>query len=320
MQHPAPATTSTAADVITRSVELRPVPPYDFAPALAYLATSPSGVLERIETETTTYRRALRLAGTDVLLTVRPTGTVESPVLRLEVRGAGVPDAVMAAAEERVRRIFTLDADPAPFARLVADDAPLAGVMARWHGLRPILVATPYETLIWAILGQQITIRFAATLKARLAALAGRTLTVGGVTYPLMARPEDVAALDPDVLRANAFSRQKAAYVIAVSRAVASGALDFAALAALPSAEAVAELTCYNGIGRWTAEYLLMRGLGAPDSIPAGDLGLRQVMGRAYGLGRHATEAEVRSFAERWAPYRGWAAFTWWYALQQRML
>ncbi len=81
--------------------------------------------------------------------------------------------------------------------------------------------------------------------------------------------------------------------------------------------EALAQLTAYKGVGRWTAEYVLMRGFGAPDSLPAADVGLRAIIGRAYGLGRTATEAEVRERAEVWAGWRGWAAFTWWLALQR---
>jgi DNA-3-methyladenine glycosylase II len=59
-----------------------------------------------------------------------------------------------------------------------------------------------------------------------------------------------------------------------------------------------------------------MRGLGWPDSIPAGDLGLRAGIGRACGLGRTATEAAVRALAGAWAGWRGWAAYCWWLALQ----
>ena len=80
--------------------------------------------------------------------------------------------------------------------------------------------------------------------------------------------------------------------------------------------QAISELTKLRGLGRWTAEYLLMRGLGVQDSIPAADMGLRIAMGRAYGMGRNATEQEVRDLAENWAGWRGWAAFYWWHALQ----
>jgi 3-methyladenine DNA glycosylase/8-oxoguanine DNA glycosylase len=60
-----------------------------------------------------------------------------------------------------------------------------------------------------------------------------------------------------------------------------------------------------------------MRGFGHRDVMPAGDGGLKQVVGREYGLGRPATEAEIRAYGERWAGWRGYAAFYWWYLLQQ---
>jgi DNA-3-methyladenine glycosylase II len=72
------------------------------------------------------------------------------------------------------------------------------------------------------------------------------------------------------------------------------------------------QLQTLVGIGRWTAEYVLLRGLGHADSIPAGDVALQRAIGRAY-YGRMATEAEVRTLAEPWAPWRGYAAVTWWY-------
>jgi DNA-3-methyladenine glycosylase II len=83
----------------------------------------------------------------------------------------------------------------------------------------------------------------------------------------------------------------------------------------MPSDEAIKELTALRGVGRWTAEYVLMRGLGHPDVIPAADVGLQSAIGRAYGLGRKATEPEVRTLAEQWVPRRSHAAFAWWWSL-----
>ncbi|MDQ2744312.1 MAG: DNA-3-methyladenine glycosylase, partial [Chloroflexota bacterium] len=202
------------------------------------------------------------------------------------------------------------------FIEIAQNDLVLLRLLTRFLGLRPVLIASPYEALIWAIIGQQINIAFARKLKAALVEYGGRTLLVGDQRYLLLPLPEDVAAMDPESLRARQFSRQKIAYLLDVSAAVASGELDLDALAAVPHEEAIAQLTAYRGVGRWTAEYVLMRGLGAADSIPAADVGLRSIIGRSYGLGRAATELEVREIAAAWAPYRGWATFYWWMALQ----
>ena len=147
--------------------------------------------------------------------------------------------------------------------------------------------------------------------------LCGDSLTGDDGTWlGVMPTPAQVAAMDPDVLAANQFSRQKAAYIRDISRAVVEGELDFAQVGELPQDEAVEQLRRFKGIGRWTAEYLLMRGYGARDALPAADVGLQIYVGRAYGFGRKATEAEVREIAERVKGWRGWAAFYWWTALQ----
>ncbi len=312
------ATTAADAIQIAEIGELRPTAPFDFAAALDYLCASPSAVLERIGEDDHSYRKALRLAGRDLLLTVHSTGTVASPRLALSLAGGDLDAATATAARALVTRVFALETDPAPFLALAARDPVFGGLIMRHPGLRPVLIADPFEALIWAVLGQQITITFARTLKLRLVALAGRTLTIDGTDYPLFPDPATLAALDPDSLRVHQFSRQKAAYVTSLAAAVRDGALDFARIRALPRDEAIAALTRFHGIGRWTAEYLLMRGLGDRDSIPAADVGLRAIIGRWYGLGRKASEAEVRTYADAWAGWRGWAAFHWWHALQRR--
>jgi DNA-3-methyladenine glycosylase II len=291
-----------------------PVAPYDFALVLDYLRHAHWAILEHITVDT--YQRALHLAGQDVLVRLQSDGTMDRPQLRMTLLGAVVDDAVVAAAASAVDRIFALAVDPAPFLAMAEADPVLSALVRPYPGLRPTIIASPYEALVWAVLGQQITVGFARTLKTRLVALAGRSMTIDGDTYALLPHPQDVAALDPATLRALQFSQQKAATIIGISAAIAAGELDLTTLATLPPEEAITRLTRYKGIGRWTAECVLMRGLGDRDTLPAGDIGLRAVIGRAYGLGRHATEAEVRADAEPWAGWRGWATFFWWLRAQ----
>lgn len=308
---------ATTASTQRATVELAPVAPYDFDRALVYLRSSPSAVLEEI-TPDGAYRRSFTWDGKDTLLSLRSLGSPDAPRLLLEVTGEGVDDALLAAAERQVRRIFSLDQDPRPFLRVATTDPVFDRVVRRFPGMRPALIASPYEALMWAIIGQQITVGFARRLKQTLLDLCGHTMEVAGRAYPVFPTAAEVAALDPAELLSRSYSRSKAGYVLDASRAIADGALDLEAIGALPFDEAVEHMTRLRGIGRWTAEYALMRGLGAPDSFPAADTGLRAAIGKAYGLGRNATEAEARSYAERWAGWRGWAAFTWWMALQTK--
>jgi DNA-3-methyladenine glycosylase II len=306
---------------VRRSVELVPVPPYDFSLALGYVATSPSAVLEQVSGSDGVYRRAVTLMGRDVLLALRSIGTVGQPRLLLEIHCDTLVDDVLENATiDLVRRIFTLNSDASEFAEMARGDPIFGALIQRLHGVRPILIPDPFEALIWAVIGQQINVTFARKLKLALVDLCGRQLHTATGTYALAPEPEAICTLDFQQLRARQFSRQKAAYVLELSQAVASGTLDLFKLASLPFEEALATLTRCKGVGRWTAEYVLMRGLGIRDSLPAGDLGLRAIIGRWYGFGRHASESEVRLIAERWAGWRGWSAFYWWYALQNKWM
>ncbi len=299
------------------SVELRPTPPYSFRLALEYLDTSPSSVLEAVDIESGRYERALRIDGHDLLLTIQSVGSVDSPQLELTVTGERVSPALVDAARRRIEHIFLLDVDPSPFLRIARADPVLGQLLDERPGVRPLLVADPYEALIFAIVGQQVNVSFARRLKLALIERSGRRVQLAGRDRLLLPEPECIASLDPADLLARQFSRQKASYLIGLSQAIASGDLVLDDLGDLPLEEAIAELTRHRGIGRWTAEYVLMRGLGSPDSLPAADLGLRKVIGFAYGLGRNASEAEVREIAGAWAGWRGWAAFLWWLELQE---
>jgi DNA-3-methyladenine glycosylase II len=300
----------SAARLRRARVELRAVAPFDFDFMLRYLRIWPAAVLERIEDGG--YRRAVHIGGHDVLLSMHSIGTRARPRLMLEVSGAGLDGAVVEQAAALVRRTFLLDADPAPFLQAAQSDPVLAEVVGRLGGVRPVQIIDPFEATLWTILGQQINLAFARRLKLALIDMCASHLEIGGERFALFPRPEQVVHLDPQLARERQFSRQKTEYTRIIAAAVISGQVDFEALRSMPAEQALAALTAVKGIGRWTAEYLLIRTLGFPDAIPAADVGLRKSIGQAYGLGRTATEQEVRELAERWRGWRGWAAFYWW--------
>lgn len=292
---------------------LHAVPPFDFPLCRAYLARSPLEALDRVEDGA--WRRAVALNGRPALLTVRSLGTHFESTISLEVAGPEVGPAELNAAEHLVRRALRLDLNPHAFEVVAGRDPVLADLVRRTRGLRPLLMLSPFEALVWAILGQQISVGLAYRLKRALVERLGPKLTVDGATYHLFPSPERLAATAVDDLQALQFTRQKAVAVQEAAERVARHELDLQRLADLPLEEAIERLMALRGVGRWTAEYVCMRGLGFLDVIPAADLGLRAVVGRWYALGRPAEEAELRALAERWRPYRSWAAFLWWYAI-----
>ncbi len=167
--------------------------------------------------------------------------------------------------------------------------------------LRP--QGTPYESLFRAILYQQL-----AGTAAR--AIERRVLAAFGGSIP---DPAQLANASDEVLRGAGLSRQKIGYLRDLALKLLEGAIR-PDLASLPDDEVIREVTSVKGVGRWTAEMLLMFCLGRPDVLPADDLGLRKGIQRVYGLPYVPTPAEVRALAERWRPYRSVATWYLWRA------
>jgi DNA-3-methyladenine glycosylase II len=142
----------------------------------------------------------------------------------------------------------------------------------------------------------------------------GAAATLHGRTYHAFPTAESLAETSREQLIALAFSRGKAAYVRALAQQVADGALDLEALRGRPHAEILQRLIALHGVGRWTAEYVLLRGYGYPDALPAGDAGLRRQLWRLYHLPGPPSEAEITAIAAAWAPYRSWATLYLWNA------
>jgi DNA-3-methyladenine glycosylase II len=175
-----------------------------------------------------------------------------------------------------------------------------AGALARIGYPEPRIREPGYETMLRAIVSQQVSIKAAASILARVDAATGGIFD-----------PANVLATSDEDLRAAGLSRQKIAYVKSLADEVLSGRLDFHALPQ-DDEEAIAAMTRVKGIGRWSAEVYLLFAEGRGDIFPAGDLAVQVEIGRILGLDDRPTERKVRELAEPWRPHRGAAAiFAW---------
>ncbi len=183
---------------------------------------------------------------------------------------------------------------------LAAIEPRIAAALAEVGYPEPRISEPGYQTLLRAIVGQQVSVASAASLWARLTAAVGDP-------------PDPVALLaaSDETLRSAGLSRQKASYARSLAEEVVSGRLDFAKLPA-DDEEAIAELVRVKGIGRWTAEVYLLFAEGRTDVWPAGDLAVQIETGRIMGLEGKPDEKRVREIAEAWRPHRGaFAIFAW---------
>lgn len=187
-------------------------------------------------------------------------------------------------------------------AALAAAD-PVLAVAAEVAGDFPVKMRpTGYGTLVWLILGQQVSIAAAGAMFYRL------TSTLGGIVAPI-----GLLTLDDTTMRACGFTRMKAGYARGIAEAVLDGSFDFDALDAMQDTEAIEALTALRGIGDWTAENYLIWALGRRDVFPAGDLALRVGWQRLTGASEPPTPGGLRALAALWAPRRTAATFLIWH-------
>jgi DNA-3-methyladenine glycosylase II len=219
-------------------------------------------------------------------------GHIEAPVLRVLVGKAAARDVVEAA----IRATFLpLGLE---FEHLCAADPLIAHLAIQHRGLRPVLQADLMTALVRCISAQQVNLRWAATVRRRLAEIFGQPHSLGEHRIYSLS-PERLAALQIADIRALQFTTRKAEYIINAARAVAEGKLDIVNLAGLPDEEVIEKITAIRGLGLWTAEWVLARTLGRP-RVSAGDLGVRKAVGIAYLGGTIATRVEVLHATSHW--------------------
>lgn len=249
------------------------------------------------------FRRVLRADGRLLPYEVRWHGPVDDARLVVSVPGARSARAVEAAAAE-ARRVFGLDFDLAGFYLFAKGDPALAPLIEPLYGLRPTLGPTALEMLVHAIGAQQVNLSFAFACRARLVRRFGTPVSLGRETVWAFPDAATLARAPVRSYRALKYSTRKAEYLRGLAAALASGALDVAALAAAPNEAVIERLTTLRGLGRWTADWFLARCLGRGDVCPAGDLAVRKAFVHYYGRGRALSERAIRRRAAGWGQWQ----------------
>jgi 3-methyladenine DNA glycosylase/8-oxoguanine DNA glycosylase len=276
---------------------------------LRYLVVRTVDALERVDGAH--YLRSVRdhATGTHVLLDLAHDADGHAIVARTR---PALPATEISA---MVERSFDLATDLTSFRSVAKKDALLKPLLRERPFLRLPQLLDPFEGLIRAVLGQQVSVVGASTMTDRLVRAFGTPLAAVEGQAPLFGFPEPatLAAAGADTLRTIGLTNAKAATLHGVSQAVATGAIDLAALRGAPTDDAEATLIALPGIGPWTAHYVRMRALGDRDAFPAADLGVLKAMAAA---GVHKRDIVAR--AEAWRPWRAYATLHLWESLGKR--
>ena len=253
------------------------------------------------------FARLVPIGRTHALVRIAQRGSVARPKLSVRVSGAQ-GDAARAAAERVLERVVGAGVDLRPFERALAGDPLLGDTLRAQRGLRVAGSYGLFEALVGAVLTQQVNLAFAFSIRAALVAAFGERARIAGREWQAFPTAERVARESESTLRAFRMTAAKAGTIARLARAFAEGALDEERLRALGDEEAIDELMRWKGVGRWTAEIALLRGLGRLDVFPAGDLAVvKRLALRWLGRDQPASEREMRLFSERWRPYRSLA-------------
>lgn len=278
-----------------------PVPDsFSYELNLQFLKRSPKELLHTIEHEFVI--KVIRYGSEKILFRIRP---AQRKLIVEFLNGdpsAGAKEYI----KSYVKEWFDLETDLGEFYELAGKDKLLAPLIEKYYGYRIIGQPDLFESVIWAVLGQQINLQFAYTLKQRFVERFGERLFWNNESFYLFPEPALVAGLSDEVLLPLQFSRQKSKYTIGIAESFASGEISKEKLKHLSLVEAKERLMAIKGIGNWTANYALMKTFRYRDAFPLEDAGVHNAIKNLKKMDRKPTLEEVKKVFKK---YRGWEAY-----------
>lgn len=255
------------------------------------------------------YRRALVFDGVARALSVTQSGPPDAPRLSVTLSGDRLGEPTVALARETLDGLLGFCVDLSAFAAMTAEDPLMCELAARLRGLKPPRFPTVFEALVNAVACQQLTITVGIHLLNRLTAAWG--LPVAGDPDGLRAFPQPaaLAAVDPADIKAIGFSAAKARAIVEAAVSVAAGDVDLESLHGLDDRATMECLIGLRGVGRWTAEYVMLRGLGRLHMFPGDDVGARNKLKRFFDLQGTLDYDAIARLLARWQPYAGMIYF-----------
>ncbi|WP_251047591.1 DNA-3-methyladenine glycosylase [Planococcus sp. ISL-110] len=280
---------------------------FNFAQCLIHLGRSSQENLYQLKDGALT--KVLKLNGQLVLFHVSPAGGT----LRLEFPLGAPPETERKMAAVHVEEWFDLKTDLKGFYAMAETDPVLSKVVQQYHGLRVIGVPDLFEALVWAVMGQQINLAFAYTLKKRFVENYGESLIYEGEHYWAFPSPETIAELTVADLKALQLTGRKAEYILGIAAAMAKGDLQKEQL--LQETDMERSLLEIRGIGAWSANYVMMKCLNSQSAFPLADVGLHNALKAQLEMERKPTAEEITELAKNWEGWQAYATFYLWRSL-----
>lgn len=248
----------------------------------------------------TSYNRLLTVGGTIAEVTAVQSGPPERPVLKITVSGPDGSREMRRNIESRIRMMLGTDIDLTGFYSIAGRHRRLKQMAAEFAGLKPPRFASLYEAVVNGICFQQLSLAAGTALLNRLTSFGPAHNSRRA--FP---RPADLAEVEPGELKSLGFSTNKAIALTALSRAIIHEGLDLESLVSRPDEEVTEILDAVRGVGPWTAQYVLLRGMGRLSVFPGKDVGASRNLNRYFGFAAPLDFAGVQNYLSRFHPYEG---------------
>jgi DNA-3-methyladenine glycosylase II len=282
---------------------LKPLPPFRLDLTVWVLRRRIDNIWDRWDGQT--YRRVLVPHEKPLEVAVTQTGPPDTPELKITALGPRLKPEIEGSLTLILERILGLQTDLTEFYRLAAKDPKFKLLAKKFRGVKPPRYPTVFEALVNAITCQQFTLTAGIRLLSRLVNSWGLPLRDQRVQPRAFPRPQDLTCLEIEDLRKLGFSRQKARSLIELARMVMDEGLDLEKLASMGDQTVLESLTRLRGVGRWTAEYALLRGLGRVHIFPGDDVGVRNKLQSWLKVPKPLDYKGVGRILHQWKPYGG---------------
>ena len=257
------------------------------------------------------FYQVLKINGNLVLAKLTSKGTVQQPRISVELESnKPITPKDIQTAEKNVRFIFNLDFNLCAFYKDIENEPVMHQITQKLYGLKNPTTPTVFESLIDSIVEQQISIKVAITIEHRLSKKFGDHINIDDQTYFAYPTPQNINATTITEIQQVGLSLRKAEYIQNAAKLIAEGKLNLEELKSNPNPEQIiAKLDEVRGIGIWTAELTMLRGMQKLDAFPADDFGIRRVISTYYRRGKSIKTADAREIAKEWGRWKGLAAF-----------
>ena len=286
---------------------VRPIPPFRLDLTVWALRRRPRNQID--QWDGVTYRRVIVVTGRPTELAVRQEGSLTEPRLIVTATPSLRTPSERKLVRTALDRLLGLRIDLSDWYRMAEGHRRLRALADRFRGVKPPRFPTVFEALVNAFACQQLSLVVGLELLNRLAAVCDVRRGIGERARYAFPAARDVARVAPARYHAIGFSRQKVRALLTLARGIARGEIDVERLALGDDQTALAQLRELRGVGRWTAEYVLLRGLGRLHVFPGDDVGAQKSLARWLGRPGPLDYNGVSRALDKWRPYAGMLYF-----------